>query len=178
MPAPDLGLTSQSPVPTRNAHHVISALLMKVVLCPSQTTQKPLPRGQGSRVQGQPPANGRDGHLERRQGWRPQDWAWHLERSAWEQSCAHTFPQLEAERARGPRAHALQDQVGAQLSRPQDRPSVPSRLVGRTGRDGVLKPALPLPCPGIKNRPLPAGPWLAHLINEHKVPTSPWVTED
>lgn len=33
MPALDLGLTSHSsPVPTRNAHYVISALLMKVVL--------------------------------------------------------------------------------------------------------------------------------------------------
>lgn len=106
MPAPDPGLASHSPVPARNAHHVISALLMKVVLCPSQITQKPLPRGQGSRVRGQPPANGRDGHLGRRQGWQPRTGLGPWNGVHGHRAGAHTFPQLEAEKTgSGGRGH-------------------------------------------------------------------------
>lgn len=43
-------------------------------------------RGQRSRVQGLPPANGRDGTVGKRQRLVTQDWAQKLEQSTWEQS--------------------------------------------------------------------------------------------
>lgn len=119
MPALDLGLASHSPVPARNAHHVISALLMKVVLCPSQTTQKPLQRGQGSRVQGQPPANGRDRPLGKRQGWWPRTGLGTWSRVHGSRAGTHTFPQLEAERAREAKAtHPSRPGAGPALLTP------------------------------------------------------------
>ena len=135
MPAPDPGLASHSPVPARNAHHVISALLMKVVLCPSQITQKPLPRGQGSRVRGQPPANGRDGHLGRRQGWRPRTGLGPWNGVHGHRAGAHTFPQVEAEKTGGPRPHTLQDRVGPSSPDPGTGP--PSHPALRAGLVGM-----------------------------------------
>lgn len=147
---------------------------MKVVLCPSQTTKTP---SKGARVQSSRPASCKwEGWASGKEaGWQPQDWARHLEQSAWEQAVP-TFHSAGSREGKG-----------AEATRP-------SRPVGSPGLDGTGPPSHPALRAGLTGMGLEASsatplPWDQEQIftswasacssdKEHKVPTSSWVIED